>query len=271
MSNLHEAVKEMVKQPSPEQPPEPQAETAAAEPTAPAQEAEQQPTEIANDFLSLLDTEAQKRKQPEQQEAPSVFADEYKYYSRLAKESPEDFLRHVGHVDLAEKLKPEEIDRTDKLENQVKELADKLAERDNEIQMQNREQAILRLRERVRQYVDGTDEYALTKGAGMHDLVFDRMHEHASQTGQALSEASAAKEVEEYLSGILTQWLEIPHVIEKAKARLQEKGELRAPQPRTSGVTISNSMAAEKPAEKSVLNPSSPDFKQQLINSLRFT
>ncbi len=142
----------------------------------------------------------------------------------MAKANPLQFLDHVGtsYEDVTQQvLKGNVPDPTADIRQELAALRKDLGDRQVREEASRREAALDEARSLVTSFVDTSEDYPLTKTAGMQDLVFQRIYDHYNNTGEALSEASAAKEVEDYLSGVVDKLSELDLV--KAKTQPKEQ------------------------------------------------
>jgi len=153
----------------------------------------------------------------------------------LAKDNPLDFLTKIGitRAQLAKQLgEYENPDPDSDWKTKVSKLESQLSQREEREEAERKEAALEEAQVIVKTFVsENADTYKLTSSAGMHGLVYQRIFDHYTATGEALSEADAANEVEEYLSGIKAMWSQ----------------ESKAPPARTQSTTLTNSLAAQTP------------------------
>jgi hypothetical protein len=165
----------------------------------------------------------------------------------LAKANPLQFLNHVGtsYEDVTQQvLKGNRPDPTSGLKQELASLRKQFGVQQEREESFRKQAALDEARHLVTSYIDSSDQFPMVKAAGMQDLVFQRIHDHYNNTGEALSEASAAKEVEEYLSGVVDKLSEL----ESVKGRFAPKEEAKeAPDVIELANTLTNAHSASNP------------------------
>lgn len=211
---------------------------APAEPEAPpAREASAPiPTPgVSKALKGLMDREKAIREQAEGLKGRERSYQEAEALKGLAQDNPLDFLQRIGitREQLSQQLSEyENPDPQSEVREKLTKLEQQLAQRSEREEAERKEAALEEAQSIVKSFVsENADTYKLTSSANMHGLVYQRIYEHYETTGEALSEADAANEVEEYLSGIKAMWS-------------QESNE---PPARTSSTTLTNSLAAQTP------------------------
>ena len=220
------------------------AETPAA-PTPPP------PTPRATEALrTLMDREAKVREAEaalKQQQRQVV---EAQRLSSLAKDNPLHFLDQVGvsYEDITQRvIQGERPDPTIAIRQEVQQLRNELNTRRQREESTQRQAAFDEAKNLVVQFVDQSTEYPLTKAAGMQNLVFQRVYDHYNETGETLSEANAANEVEEYLSGVVDKLSEL----EAVKKRFEVQGSVtETPTATNLANTLTNAHSASTPTRK---------------------
>ena len=211
------------------------------------QQAPPPPTPRAAEALrTLMDREARIREAETSLKQQQQQLEEAQRLQALAKENPLQFLDAVGtsYEDLtARVLKGDRPDPTAGLRREVTELREALNSRQQREETERQHAALVEAQQLVHQYVDSTDQFPLTKASGMHDLVFQRIHDHYNETGQALSEANAAKQVEDYLSGVVDKLAEL----EAVRNRFAPQEQVTAPSTATSTTTLTNALSSSAP------------------------
>lgn len=229
-----EATAEVVETPAAEAPPRP------APPTPRAAEA----------LRTLMDRERSIRESETALKSQSGEIERAKQLLNLAKANPLQFLNHVGtsYEDVTQQvLQGQRPDPTMGIKQELASLRKEFGVRQEREESFRRQAALDEARSLVTSYVDSSDQYPLTRAAGMQDLVFQRVHDHYNNTGEALSEASAAKEVEEYLSGVVDKLSEL----ESVKSRFAPKEEATETLDVTElANTLTNAQSAFTPTSK---------------------
>ena len=190
----------------PETPTEAQAQPAAPV-TPPPRVAEALQT-LMDREKSVRDAEANLKNQTSELERARKLLD-------MAKANPLQFLDHVGtsYEDISQQVM--QGNRPDPTAHVKKELADlrkQFEVRQQREESTRRQAALDEARNLVTSFVNESAEYPLTKAAGMQNMVFEKIHQHYNNTGEALSEASAAKEVEDYLLGVVDKLAQVESV-----------------------------------------------------------
>ena len=165
----------------------------------------------------------------------------------LAKDNPLHFLDHVGvsYDDITKRvLQGERPDPTDSIRQEIQQLRNELDTRRQREEASQRQAALDEAKNLVTSFVEQSTDFPLTKAAGMQDLVFQRIYDHYSETGETLSEVNAAKEVEEYLSGVVDKLTKI----ESVQARFENQEPVTEAPPATSlAQTLTNAHSASTP------------------------
>lgn len=105
-------------------------------------------------------------------------------------------------------------------------------------------------RNKVRTFIDGSDEFLITKTSGYHDTVIDAVRMSA-ESGKPLSEAQAASNVEAGLFDLVEKAMSIPQIRERILGKAKE-----APTPSaTSSSPLTNraASASSQPRSTDVL------------------
>lgn len=129
------------------------------------------------------------------------------------------------------------------IKREVAQLRDELTSRQKREESDAQQAALQEAQQLVHQYVADSDQYPLTKAADMHNLVFQRIYDHYNETGQALSESDAAKQVEEYLSGVVDKFSEL----EAVRNRFVPQEQVTAPSNATTTTTLTNALSSSAP------------------------
>ena len=225
----------------------PQTEAPAeAEAQEQVQQAPPPPTPRAAEALrTLMDREARIREAESSLKQQQQQLQEAQRLQSLAKENPLQFLDTVGtsYEDLtARVLQGDRPDPTAGIKREVAQLREELSSRQKREEAERQQAALTEAQQLVHQYVASSDQYPLTKAADMHNLVFQRIYDHYNETGQALSEADAAKQVEEYLSGVVDKFAEL----EAVRNRFAPQEQVTAPSNATT-TTLTNALSASAP------------------------
>lgn len=228
----------------------PEAPQAEAPAEAVAQEQVQQAPppatpRAAEALRTLMDREARIREAESSLKQQQQQLQEAQRLQSLAKENPLQFLDTVGtsYEDLtARVLQGDRPDPTAGIKREVAQLREELSSRQKREETERQQAALTEAQQLVHQYVDSSDEFPLTKAADMHNLVFQRIYDHYNETGQALSESEAAKQVEEYLSGVVDKFAEL----EAVRNRFVPQEQVTAPSNATT-TTLTNALSASAP------------------------
>lgn len=230
----------------------PEAPQAEAPAEAVAQEQVQQappapPAPRAAEALrTLMDRESRIREAESSLKQQQQQLQEAQQLQALARENPLQFLDTVGtsYEDLtARVLQGDRPDPNAGIKREVAQLRDELTSRQKREESDAQQAALQEAQQLVHQYVAGSDQYPLTKAADMHNLVFQRIYDHYNETGQALSESDAAKQVEEYLSGVVDKFAEL----EAVKNRFVPQEQVTAPSNATTTTTLTNALSSSAP------------------------
>ena len=188
----------------------------SAEAAAPVEQPPLQPPPRTAEALQLLMERESKIRQTEASvKEQQAQIDHAKKLVDLAKSNPLQFLDNVGtsYDALTEQvLQGQNPDPTVGLRKEIAELRKEFGVRQQREEATSRQAALDEVRSLVTSYVDNSPDYPLTKQAGMQNLVFERIQDHYNKTGQALSESSAAKEVEDYLLGVVDKLAQVESV-----------------------------------------------------------
>ena len=186
------------------------------------------PTPRAAEALrTLMDRERSIRESETALKSQAGEIERAKQLLNLAKANPLQFLNHVGtsYEDVTQQvLKGNRPDPTSGLKQELASLRKQFGVQQEREESFRKQAALDEARHLVSSYIDSSDQFPMVKAAGMQDLVFQRIHDHYNNTGEALSEASAAKEVEEYLSGVVDKLSELESVKSRGNARRDRIG-----------------------------------------------
>lgn len=211
----------------------PEGQAAAAPPVAPISS-----PGVSQALKQLMDREASIREAQQQLSEQKRAVAEANALRDLAKSNPLDFLDRIGFSteQLTEQLSQRgPSDPTQEIKSELQQLKEELAKRQQAEEQQRKEQALQEAQSIVKDFVySNADAYPLTSSAGMHELVYQRIYDHYINTREALSEADAAKEIEDYLAGIKAKWL-------------QERDEEQPSVTSKPSTTLTNSLAAQNP------------------------
>ncbi len=230
-----------------------QAPVAEETPTAEAveQAAPQQefvpPPRAAEALQMLMEREKSIRETEASVKTQQTEVDRARKLLDMAKANPLQFLNDVGssYEDVTQQvLQGNRPDPTAKLQSELQEIRAQLQVRQQKEDQSRRQAALDEARNLVTNYVDTSDQYPLTKQAGMQDLVFQRIQDNYNGTGQALSESSAAKEVEDYLSGVVEKLAQVEAV--KNRFASQEPA-MEQPDVTELANTLTNRLASSTP------------------------
>ncbi len=230
----------------------PEAPQAEAPAEAVAQEQVQQappapPAPRAAEALrTLMDRESRIREAESSLKQQQQQLQEAQQLQALARENPLQFLDTVGtsYEDLtARVLQGDRPDPNAGIKREVAQLRDELTSRQKREESDAQQAALQEAQQLVHQYVADSDQYPLTKAADMHNLVFQRIYDHYNETGQALSESDAAKQVEEYLSGVVDKFSEL----EAVRNRFVPQEQVTAPSNATTTTTLTNALSSSAP------------------------
>jgi seryl-tRNA synthetase len=131
---------------------------------------------------------------------------------------------------------------------QIKEL---LTKREREEQEREQVAALTTAQQSVRNYVDGNkDKFPLLVAMGWEDEVFHRMVAH-HQTGNRVSEAQAAREIEESLAARLDQLAQVEAIRNKIAQSNGGQGETGK---KRSSKTLSSQVSGTSPSKGRVLD-----------------
>ena len=180
------------------------AEEAQAE--APQETPAPQTPRATEALRTLMDRESKVREAEQALKQRERDIEESQRLAQLAKNNPLHFLDHVGVSveDVTQKIiAGERPDPTASIRSEVQQLRDEINARQHREEAQQRQAALDEAKGLVTDFINTSEQYPLTKAAGMQDLVFQRIYDHHNETGQTLSEVDAAKQVEDYLSGVV--------------------------------------------------------------------
>ena len=235
---------------TPETPQAPAEAVETAEATsqeAPAQEAFTPPPRAAEALQMLMDRESKIRETEQSVKQQQQEIERARQLIDMAKSNPLQFLNDAGttYDDITQQvLQGNTPDPTVALRQEIEQLKNQFGVRVQREEAASRQAALDEVRSLVTSFVDSSNDYPLTKQAGMQNLVFERIQDHYNKTGQALSEASAAKEVEDYLSGVVDKLAQV----ESVRNRLtQQEQATAAPDVTELAKTLTNRQASSTP------------------------
>lgn len=225
----------------------------------------------ATSLQSLLNQEAEARAATEEAKKHKAAVEDAYRLRELAKNNPSAFLQQVG-VDPTsinpEAMRPDPVEdvlsKHSALEAQVRQMQE-------EKRQAERQAAIESARSDVVSFINDSEEYPFTKTLGLQDAVFDRLLE-AHQSGRALSEAEATREVEEALvenvvPGLLQLVLEDDKLREKFAPGYVKQGQ----QIRPKQTPLTNDMSTEVAVKQKPSFGSASEFEDSIASMLRFT
>ena len=96
---------------------------------------------------------------------------------------------------------------------------------------------------KIRTFIDGSDEFLITKTSGFHDTVIDAV-QMAAQSGKPISEAQAASNVEAGLFDLVEKAMSIPQIREKILGKVAKAADdaaVTSPNPLTNRSASSSS------------------------------
>lgn len=193
--------------------------------------------QVSKALQDLIERERILEKRSSELEKRSRTYEEAEALKRLAMDDPVGFLDRIGiKTDTIEKeLKSRQPqDPTEQLRQEFAELKAQLMESRQKEAESRKLAALDEVKSQVIGYVDqNAESYPLTVAAGLQEQVYQTMYDHFLNTQESLSEADAAKQVEDYLAGIKSKWLPSDS----------------QPSPVTKPRTLTNSMAAQNPSK----------------------
>ena len=138
----------------------------------------------------------------------------------LAKSDPVSFLERSGikREDISQRL-DEGADPVSGIREDISTLRSELQQQREAAEQARMDAALSEARSHVHTYVQGADETPLVRVTGSADQVWQVMTNHHQATGQVISEAEAARQVEAHLSSQIDKLLEG----EATRAILEEK------------------------------------------------
>ena len=131
-----------------------------------------------------------------------------------------------------------------KMQAELANIRAELGVRQEREEASRRQAALDEARRLVSEFVDTSDQYPMTRAAGMQNLVFERIQDHYNKTGQTLSESSAAKEIEDYLSGVVDKLATLDAVRNRFVA---SEGATEEPEVTQLANTLTNAHSASNP------------------------
>ena len=228
--------------------PEPTQAAEAVETTEAVEAAPYEPPPRAAEALRLLmDRESKIRETENAVKQQQAEVDQARKLIEMAKSNPLQFLNDAGttYEKLSQQVQQgQRPDPMAGLRREIEELKNQFGVRVQREEAASRQAALDEVRGLVTSFVDNSDDYPLTKQAGMQNLVFERIQDHYNKTGQALSEASAAKEVEDYLVGVVDKLAKVESVRNRL---LQQEQATEEPDVTQLANTLTNRQASSTP------------------------
>lgn len=192
--------------------------------TAPEPTPEPQPGPAATQLQQLLQTETSKREAEVQQAERARREAQLDQLAQLARTDPEKFFEIAGGDKSRlqkNKAKPSELEQ---LRAEVSRLKEGWTERQQREQQLVRQAELERVRRSVHSFVDTSEDFPLTKAAGMSDAVYDTLLNY-HQSNQPISEAEAARQVEENLVGLIEKALSVEAIRSRFLKTQSENGD----------------------------------------------
>lgn len=234
---------------TPDTTPEPQLQEVEATPAQPETPVVP-PPRVAEALQMLMDRENKIRETETAVKQQQGEIERARKLLEMAKANPLQFLHDAGtsYEDITTQVM--QGNRPDPMVKMQAELANIRAElgvRQEREEASRRQAALDEARRLVSEFVDTSDQYPMTKAAGMQNLVFERIQDHYNKTGQTLSESSAAKEIEDYLSGVVDKLAEL----EAVRNRFTHGGgATESPDVKQLANTLTNAHSAANPTRK---------------------
>ncbi len=231
---------------TPETTPEPQlqeVESTPAQPETPVTP----PPRVAEALQMLMDRESKIRDTETAVKQQQGEVDRARQLLDMAKANPLQFLHDVGtsYEDVTTQvMQGNRPDPLVKMQSELAKIRSELGVRQEREEAGRRQAALDEARKLISDYVDTSDQYPMTKAAGMQNLVFDRIQDHYNKTGQTLSESSAAKEVEGYLSGVVDKLAGLEAVRNRFS---QSEGAMEESEVNQLANTLTNAHSASNP------------------------
>ena len=229
----------------------PQAPTEAVEAAQEAPAAQEEvftpPPRAAEALRMLMDRESKIRETEQSVKQHQQEVDRARQLIEMAKNNPLQFLNDAGttYDDVTQQvLQGNTPDPTVGLRQEIEKLKNQFGVRQQREEAASRQAAMDEVKSLVNSFVDSSEDYPLTKKAGMQNLVFERIQDHYNKTGQALSESSAAKEVEDYLSGVVDKLAQVESVRNRFS---QQEQAMEQPDVTQLAKTLTNRQASSTP------------------------
>ena len=177
------------------------------------------------------------------QEQQSAIA-QSRVMQELAKSDPVSFLERSGikREDISQRL-DEGADPVSGIREDISTLRTELQQQREAAEQARMDAALSEARSHVHTYVQGAEETPLVRATGSADQVWQVMTNHHQATGQVISEAEAARQVEAHLSSQIDKLLEGESTRAILEEKLREKGvvQVTAPEPKHRS-TLTNQM-----------------------------
>lgn len=182
----------------------------------------------------------------------------------LALEEPERFAALVG------KGAPKQAAPKDTSAERLESLERMMREREEREKQQAREAQFFEARNKVEQFVrERSDDFPFLTALELETAVFDRMR-MAHENGQTLSEAQAAREIEQSLASKLEKVAQIKALREKILASQQSEA---STVPKTRQRTLTNDHTASAPTRPDTdlesMDDALAEMERQLLNAIR--
>ena len=231
---------------TPDTTPEPQLQEVEATPAQPETPVVP-PPRVAEALQMLMDRENKIRETETSVKQQQGEIERARKLLDMAKANPLQFLHDAGtsYEDITTQVM--QGNRPDPMVKMQAELANIRAElgvRQEREEASRRQAALDEARRLVSEFVDTSDQYPMTRAAGMQNLVFERIQDHYNKTGQTLSESSAAKEIEDYLSGVVDKLATLEAVRNRFVA---SEGATEEPEVTQLANTLTNAHSASNP------------------------
>lgn len=252
-ASLSDAPSEPAQQSEPQASPAPESAPAPAE--APPQP--ELPSAALAGLRALADKENALRQRAQQFQEKEKYIQEYQELKELAKSDRVEALQRLGaSLEGLEALKSEQSDPTAEVRKEMQQLREMVEMQQRREEELARENVYREVRDSVATYIDSSQEkhpYVTAAGNEAKDLIFQKILHTYQETGQAVSEAEAAREVEAHISKLAEKLVPV---------YLASQGKQAPPKP--SGLT--NNLASQAGTEKTFQELGSDEAFQLLLS-----
>jgi len=214
-------------------------------PETPAQPDPVQAPRAAEALRALMNQEKQAREAKAAAAEHQMAVEQSRALQDLAKADPVSFLERAGvpREEISQRL-TQGADPVSGIREDISALKTELQEQREAADRARMDAALAEARSQVHRYIQESEDNPLVRATGSAEQVWQLMANHHQSTGQVLSEAEAARQVESHLSGQIDKLLEgeaTRALLEEKMKQLGAQPQAAAPEPKHSA-TLTNAM-----------------------------